>query len=74
MRKFGTCCKDLADSMTLPPQKFFRVEDTGILYLTVGYVVTEKGPGFYDQAVIFCLFCGPQLQTKEQIADAASGA
>lgn len=51
--KFGTCCKDLADALTLPPEKFFRVEDTGVLYLTIGYMPTDKGPGFYDQAVIF---------------------
>jgi hypothetical protein len=69
--KFGTCCKDLADALTLPPEKFFRVEDTGVLYLSIGYVQTEKGPGFYDQAVIFCPFCGKQLQTKEHIAAAA---
>lgn len=70
---FGSCCKDLADAITLPPEKFFRVEDNGVLYLTIGYVPTDKGPGFYDQAVIFCPFCGTQLQTKEQVAAAANG-
>ena len=70
--EFGTCCKDLADALTVPPQKFFRIEDNRVLYLTVGYVPTDKGPGFYDQAVIFCPFCGKQLQTKEQIAAAAN--
>ncbi len=70
--KFGTCCKDMADALALPPQKFFRVEDNGVLYLTIGYLQTDKGPGFYDQAVIFCPFCGTQLQTKEQIAAVAN--
>lgn len=70
--KFGTCCNDLADAMTDPPTKFFRVEENGVLYLTVGCVPTDKGPGFYDQAVIFCPFCGKQLQTKEQIKAAAN--
>jgi hypothetical protein len=70
--KFGTCCKDLADAMTLPPEKFFRVEENGVLYFTVGYMPTDQGPGFYDQAVIFCPFCGKQLQSKEAIAAAAN--
>ena len=70
--KFGSCCKDLMDAMTVPPKTFFRVEENGVLYLTIGYVPTDKGPGFYDQAVIFCPFCGKQLQTKEQIKTVAN--
>jgi hypothetical protein len=69
---FGTCCTDLADALSVPPKKFFRIEDNGVLFLTIGYVATDKGPGFYDQAVIFCPFCGKQLQTKEQIRAAAN--
>lgn len=70
--KFGSCCKDLADAMTLPPETFFRVADYGVLYLTVGYASTDEGPGFFDFAVIFCPFCGKQLQSKEAIAAAAN--
>jgi len=70
---FGTCCKDLADGMNQPPNSFFRVESNGVLFLTVGYVQTERGPGFFDQAVLFCPFCGVQLQTREMIKH-ASGA
>src|SRR5688572_13201188 len=29
----------------------FRVEENGVLYLAVGYVQTEQGAGFMDQAV-----------------------
>lgn len=58
--------------MTVPPKTFFRVEENGVLYLTIGYVPTDKGPGYFDQAVIFCPFCGKQLQTKEQIKAAAN--
>ena len=65
---FGTCCKDLKDAMEQPPIRFFRVEDSGVLYLTAGYMQTEQGPGYYDQAVIYCPFCGKQLQTREEIA------
>lgn len=69
--KFGTCCKDLHDAMTAPPEKFVRVESHGVLFLTIGYMTTERGPGFYDMAIIFCPFCGKRLQTKEGIKAAA---
>ena len=66
---FGECCKDLADAMMQPPTSFFRVDD-GSLFLTVGYVQTKRGPGWFDQKVFFCPFCGSQLQTRP--ADQAS--
>jgi hypothetical protein len=65
MRTF--CCKDLADAMTGPPNSFFRVEENDVLYLTVGYIQTEQGTGWFDQAVIFCPFCGKQLQDRDEI-------
>jgi hypothetical protein len=61
------CCKDLADAMTGPPNSFFRIEENGVLYLTVGYVQTSEGPGWFDQVVIFCPFCGKKLQDREEI-------
>ena len=70
--KFGTCCKELWDAINEPPESFFRVEDSGVLYLTIGYAPTEHGPGFFDQAVLFCPFCGKQLQTREAISNRAS--
>jgi hypothetical protein len=73
-REFGTCCKDLREAMTGVAESFFRVEGNGVLYLTVGYVPTEHGPGFFDQAVIYCPFCGRQLQTVEEIAARAAHA
>jgi hypothetical protein len=66
-KEFGSCCKDLKDAMNVPPNSFFRVEDNGILYLTIGYVPTEDGPGFFDQAVKFCPFCGTKLQDADEI-------
>jgi hypothetical protein len=65
---FGSCCSDLEDAMKTPPNSMFRVEENGVLYFTVGYIATEQGPGCFDQAVIFCPFCGKQLQSKEDIA------
>jgi hypothetical protein len=64
---FGTCCEDLQKAMTSPPSSFFRVEDSGVLYLTIGYVQTEKGTGWFDQAVLFCPFCGTKLQDRDEI-------
>jgi len=57
--------------MNEPPNSLFRVEDNGVLYLTVGYVLTDEGPGWFDQAALFCPFCGAGLQTKEQIRERA---
>jgi hypothetical protein len=70
--KFGTCCKDLGDAMSSPPQSLFRVEDNGVLYLSIGYAETNEGLGWFDQAVLFCPFCGRQLQDRETIARKAS--
>ena len=71
MNNFGNCCSDLTDAMTGVPNSFFRVEDNSILYLSVGYVDTENGPGFFEQAVLYCPFCSKQLQTKAEIASHA---
>ncbi len=69
--KFGTCCNDLADCMA-QPNSTFRVEDTGVLYLSIAYVETDEGLGWFDHAAVFCPFCGIQLQTREQIADSSA--
>jgi hypothetical protein len=61
----------LSQALKEPPNSSFRVEDNGVLYLSVGYVTTPEGPGWFDQAVLFCPFCGAQLQTKEEIQRAA---
>ena len=63
---FGSCCKDLADAMEAPPNSLFRIED-GVLFLSVGFTETEQGLGWFDQAVLFCPFCGVRLQDREEI-------
>ena len=65
--RFGDCCKGLADALNEAPNPLLRVEGNGVLYLTVGYVMTGNGPGWFDQAVLFCPFCGKQLQIEEEI-------
>jgi hypothetical protein len=64
---FGSCCKDLKDAMTTPTTSMFRLESSGVLYFSIGYVTTPQGNGWFDQAVLFCPFCGKQLQTREEI-------
>jgi hypothetical protein len=66
---FGSCCTDLNDALEQPPHSLFRVEENGVLYLTVGYAETEQGTGFFEQAVLYCPFCGTQLQTREEIQE-----
>jgi hypothetical protein len=70
--EFGSCCKDLHDAMNIPPNSFFHVSDEGVLYQTVGYVNTEYGPGWFDQAVIYCPFSGHKLQDKAEIKTKAN--
>ncbi len=50
-----------------PPNKFFRIEETGIFALTVGYAMTDRGPGWFDRAVLFCPFCGASVQSLEEV-------
>ena len=52
-------------------ESFFRVEDNGVFYLSVGYIPTQDGPGFFDAAVIFCPFCGQRFQDKQEITQRA---
>ena len=66
--KFGTCCKDLSDAMRLPKKSFFHIQGNDVLYLSVGYVQVGEVQGIFDSAVLFCPFCGKQLQTREEIS------
>ena len=66
------CCKDMVDAMYGLPNSFFLMEDNGNIYLTVGYVQTADGTGWFDQAVIFCPFCGKQLQDRDEIRKRSS--
>jgi hypothetical protein len=58
----------MRDALSVPAEKLLFVQpDNGVLYLAVGKLVTEEGTGWFDQAVLFCPFCGMQLQTREEI-------
>jgi hypothetical protein len=72
-REFGSCCRDLRAALTEVPKSLFHVSPEGVLYVSVGMAETEDGVGWFDQAVIFCPFCGQRLQDKAEIASAAGG-
>jgi hypothetical protein len=63
---FGSCCEALAKSVAAP-NSFFRQEEDGVWYLTIGYVNTPNGIGFFDEALIHCPFCGAKLQDSDEI-------
>jgi hypothetical protein len=62
------CCRDLQEATTSPDNSFFRIEENGVLFLTIGYTQTEQGTGWFDQAILYCPFCGKTLQTRDEIA------
>ncbi len=68
-KTFGSCCDDLNEALKFGETRksFFRIEENGVLYLTFGYVSMPEGTGWFDQAVLFCPFCGKQLQNKSEI-------
>ena len=70
--QLGSCCKDLRDAMTSPPNSLFRVENNGVLYLTIGYADTPQGVAWFDQALLFCPFCGVQIQDRDDIRSKSS--
>ena len=63
---FGSCCDDLKKCMA-QPNALIRVTDEKALFLTIGYVQTEQGVGWFDHAVIYCPFCGKQLQDRDEL-------
>jgi hypothetical protein len=62
----GNCCKAMTDALRLP-NTLFRIEDNGVLYVTVAYAQTPQGVGWFDQAAMFCPFCGVQIQDRDAI-------
>ena len=61
------CCSHFRDAATYPPHSFFRNEN-GVTILAVGFARTLEGPAFYDQAILYCPFCGSQLHTAQEVA------
>ncbi len=64
--QFGSCCKDLKHCMN-QPNTLFHVSEDGSFFMTIGYIQTDEGTGWFDHAVIFCPFCGKQLQDRKEL-------
>ncbi len=64
---FGDCCTEMRSALSGDFNKTIA-ENNGVLYLSVGYILTKDGPGWFDSAVIFCPFCGLKIQDKDYIA------
>ena len=62
------CCQGFQDAMQIPAISSFKIEKNGVLFLTIGHSKTESETSWYEQAVIFCPFCGKQLQDPNDIA------
>jgi hypothetical protein len=62
------CCQSFQDAVQIPDISSFKVEKNGILFLSIGYSKTNEETSWYEQAVIFCPFCGKQLQDPNEIA------
>ncbi|WP_421693281.1 hypothetical protein [Aestuariivirga sp.] len=62
------CCDNLRRSLAEVPNSTFAVQENGVAYLSVGYVqIDDGGIGWFDQALLFCPFCGIELQTIAEI-------
>jgi len=69
------CCDLLGEvvaGLPEPVQPMLHVSEDGVLMMVVGVVETEDGPGYLDQAVMHCPFCGTQLQDADSIAQKVS--
>ena len=66
---FGSCCETLKDALAGGEfEPLIAVGEDGVLYLSVGMVeIEDEGPGMIDHAVMFCPFCGTQLQTEDEV-------
>ncbi len=65
---FGSCCDDMKHCMK-QSNCLFHISENGSFFMTIGYVQTNEGTGWFDHAVIFCPFCGKKLQDKKKLAD-----
>jgi hypothetical protein len=66
----GTCCNEMKHAREAVPESFLRVADNGVFYITVGVAMTDEGPGYFDQAMFFCPFCGTALQSRDDVGRA----
>lgn len=81
MNNLGGCCDGMKKAIDGDFRSHFHIqEDNGVLYLSIGHLDIKQGQeympgrtaekdmiGWFDQAVMYCPFCGVELQTKDSI-------
>jgi hypothetical protein len=66
---FGSCCDDMKAVLEADDfDPLIAVGDNGILYMSVGMLEAEDGEAdVVDHPLLFCPFCGKQVQTIDEI-------
>jgi hypothetical protein len=54
------------------PNSLIAKSENEVAMIAVGYVETDDGLGWFDQAMLYCPFCGTQVQTVEGIKQKVS--
>jgi hypothetical protein len=71
-KPFSECCSDMQHAVSHGATRLLRVEENGVFYMAVGMAVgvaeTPDGLGWFDQAILFCPFCGVQREDLDQTA------
>ena len=75
--KFGSCCQELKEVMESDDfEPLIAVDDDGVLYMSIGFMESDKGgtaEDMVDHPLYFCPFCGTKVQSPEEV-DAKGGA
>lgn len=72
---FGSCCGELREAMSGDQfEPLISVGDDGILYMSVGLIeLDDEEAGMVDHPVLFCPFCGAELQSADKVHAATVG-
>ena len=69
---FEPCCESLRQAMAGGAfEPLIAVGEDNIVYITIGIVDDEDEPGMVDHPLLFCPFCGTQVQSEEDVLAAA---
>ena len=66
------CCDALKEAMAggaFEPL-IAKGEEDDIVYIAIGIVDEEDEPGMVEHPLFYCPFCGTQVQTPEEVAEA----
>jgi hypothetical protein len=49
------------------PNALIRETEQRTLFLTIGWQKSEPGVAWFDHAMIYCPFCGKQVQDRDEL-------